>query len=129
MKRLVASLLLLSVFIGACTTPGGVVVIEETATPVPPTEVPPTEVPPTGTHIPVDQPPAVLAAIQALAEALGLEVADITVVSVEAVDWPDSCLGIVDPLVLCAQGIVPGFRIVLSANDTTYEYHTSSDGS
>ncbi len=126
MKRLFASLLLVAVFISACSTPGSPIVItEETATPTEPVSTPT----PTPTHIPVDLPPAARAAMQALAAALGLSIDDITLVSTEAVDWPDGCLGIVHMGVMCTQGIVPGFRVVLSANDQQYEYHTNADGS
>lgn len=121
MKRLLVSLLLLSVLISACSTPGSPVVIaEETATP--------TEPAPTPTHIPVDLPPAARAAMEALAAALGIKIEDIALVSVEAVDWPDHCLGIVHMGMMCAQGVVPGFRVLLSANGKTYEYHTNADG-
>jgi hypothetical protein len=46
----------------------------------------------------------------------------------EAVEWPDSCLGIVRIEALCAQGIVPGYRVVLEAEGQAYEYHTNADG-
>ena len=42
------------------------------------------------------------------------------------VEWPDSCLGISGPDVVCAQVITPGFKIVLGfeGSDQTFEYHT-----
>lgn len=48
----------------------------------------------------------------------------ITVVSVEFVEWPDSCLGVSKRDVACAEVITPGYRILLEANGQTYEYHT-----
>jgi hypothetical protein len=120
MKRLFAGLLLLSVLLGACSTPGSAMLVEVTATP--------TEPVPTETHVPVDLPPAARAAMEALAAALGLSIDEISLVSVEAVDWPDHCLGVVHMGVMCAQGVVPGFRVLLAANDTQYEYHTNADG-
>lgn len=96
-------------------------VVEETATPTTP--------PPTATPTPADLPPAVRAAMEALAASLGVRLEDITFVSSEAVEWPDSCLGVVRIDALCAQGIVPGFRVMLSAEGTTHEYHTNADGS
>jgi hypothetical protein len=45
------------------------------------------------------------------------------------VDWPDACLGVTRPEVMCAQVITPGFRIVLAAQGREYEYHTNADGS
>ena len=126
MKRWLVGLLLVAVLVGACSTPGSAVVVEVTATPTtPPTEAPPT---PTPTHIPVDLSPAARAAMAALAASLGISVDDITLVSTEAVDWPDGCLGVVHMGVMCAQGIVPGFRLVLAANGQEYEYHTNADG-
>ena len=97
-----------------------------TTTPVP-TE--PAPEPQQGGHIPVDLPPAQLKALQALAEALGIPVSEIQVISVEAVDWPNGCLGIQPMGVLCTMNIVPGFRVILEANGSLYDYHTNQDGS
>jgi len=103
------------------------VIVEVTATPtVPaPTETPaPSEPPPADS---ADQ-PAVQAALEALAAALGIDLAQIKVVSVEAVEWPDGCLGIIRINALCAQGIVPGYRVILEADGQQYEYRTNEDG-
>jgi hypothetical protein len=81
------------------------------------------------THIPVDIPPAQQAAVQALADGLGINMDQIKVVSVEAIDWPNGCLGVQRMGVMCTQQIVPGFRIILEANGQQYEYHTNSSGS
>jgi hypothetical protein len=83
---------------------------------------------PTGQPTEGESAAAEQAALEALAKELGIGTDEIEVVSVEAVQWRDSCLGIVRIDALCAQGIVPGFRIILSANDTEYEYHTNADG-
>jgi hypothetical protein len=53
----------------------------------------------------------------------------IKLVSVEAVEWPDGCLGVYRPEVMCTQATVPGYRIVLEANGAEYVYHTNADGS
>lgn len=84
---------------------------------------------PTPTHIPVDLTPAQRAAITALSEQLNLSVDKITLVSTEAVTWPDGCLGIVRMGVMCTQAEVPGFKIILEANGQKYEFHTNQDGS
>lgn len=81
------------------------------------------------TLIPVDVPPAQRAAIQALADALGIDINQVQVVSVEAVDWPNGCLGVQRIGAMCTQQIVPGFRIILKANGQQYEYHTNASGS
>ncbi|MBI3244735.1 MAG: hypothetical protein HYZ49_20855 [Chloroflexi bacterium] len=124
MKKIMFGLVLIAVLAAACGGPA--------LQPTPlPTQPPPTSTSPapTETHIPVDLPPAQLAAINALAEAFGIRVDEIKVVSVEAVQWPDSCLGISYPNARCAQAITPGFRIILEANGEQYEYHTNESGS
>lgn len=73
--------------------------------------------------------PAEEAVIKQLAENLGLEEGDITVVSTEETEFGDACLGIVMEGVMCAQVVTPGYVIVLEANGIQYEYHTSEDGS
>jgi hypothetical protein len=57
--------------------------------------------------------------------ALGSGTHAIEIVSVEAVDWPDACLGLPRPDEACAQVITPGLRVVLSAGARAYEYHTN----
>src|SRR5688572_323668 len=83
---------------------------------------------PTSTNIPADLTPAQRAAIASLSGNLGLPTDKITLVSTEAVDWPDECLGIVNAGLVCAQVITPGFRVVLEANDRQVEYRTNEDG-
>ena len=61
-----------------------------------------------------------------LARRLKVPVSDISVVSVEAVDWPDTSLGCPQPGMAYAQVITPGFRVVLEAAGKTCEYHTDS---
>lgn len=74
-------------------------------------------------------PPAVVKARQALAAALNLASELLVgVVSFEEVEWPDSCLGVSSPDVLCAQVITPGYRVRLEVNGRQYEYHTSESG-
>ncbi len=81
------------------------------------------------------KPPAVTsnsitdAARLALAQLLGMDVSKITVILFEEVTWPDSCLGITQKGVMCAQVITPGYRIGLQAGGQTYEYHTNLSGS
>lgn len=83
---------------------------------------------PTLTHIPADLTPAQQAAIAALSGSLGLPADQITLVSTEAVDWPDGCLGVAEEGRVCAQVITPGFRIILEANGRQVEYRTNEDG-
>src|SRR5574341_363262 len=129
MKRLLFTLSIVGLLVAACGSPGvsDLPTTEPTSTQPAPTTTP--VPPPTGTHIPVDIPPAQNAAVQALAAALGLPVDQIKLVSIDAVEWPDGCLGVRRLGVLCIQVITPGFRIVLEANGKQYEYHTNADGS
>jgi hypothetical protein len=48
----------------------------------------------------------------------------------ERVDWPDSCLGVDTPGVLCLQVITSGFRFVVTAapGQPYAEYHTDLNG-
>jgi hypothetical protein len=66
---------------------------------------------------------------EALAAELQVDVDQVEVVSTEAVEWRDSCLGISDPETMCQMVITPGYRIVLSVDGQEYVYHTNEDGS
>ena len=52
--------------------------------------------------------------------------AAVTVVSVEAVQWPDGCLGCAKEGELCTEAIVAGYRIRLQSGDQQVEYRTDS---
>lgn len=64
-----------------------------------------------------------------LANQLGIDSSEVTVTSSEAVEWPDACLGVTLEDEMCAQVITPGYIIVLSANGSSYTYHTDQSGS
>jgi hypothetical protein len=72
--------------------------------------------------------PAVRAARAELSAALQISPSRLTIVSVEAVQWPDSCLGIPQPGRVCAPVIIPGYRIVFSYRQQLYEVHTDNSG-
>lgn len=69
------------------------------------------------------------ALIGQLADNLGLNAREITVLSDESVEFPDTCLGVAMPEAMCAEVITPGRVVVLEANGVQYEYHVSADGS
>lgn len=141
MKRFLA-LILLVMILSACAP--------QTITPIPPvastqTHIP-VDIPPvlaTPTLIPVDIPPvhpslpngtsdltpAQQAAISSLSSTLNLPADQISVVSTDAVTWPNGCMGIQRIGVMCTMNQVPGFKIVLEANGKQYEFHTNQDGS
>lgn len=73
--------------------------------------------------------PAVVAAITALSEQTGITPDQISLVSAQAQQWTDSCLGLGGPAESCLQAITPGYNVMLSAQGTNYEVHTNEDGS
>jgi len=74
-------------------------------------------------------PQAALSARADLAKRLQIDIDTIKLVSVEAVDWSDACMGIQTPGVMCAQVITSGYKVMLEANGKQYEYHTNESGS
>lgn len=63
-----------------------------------------------------------------LAERLGIHADAIETISVEAVDWPDACLGITRKGIFCAQVVTPGYRIILEFDGRRYEYRSDRHG-
>ncbi len=126
MKRLLVILTVFGLFLAACV-PAAPVIVE--ATQVPPTATPPATTPTTEpTKVPVDIPAAARAAIEALMAQLNITADQIKVVSVEAKEWSDGCLGIVRIDASCLQGVVPGYVVILEANGKQYKYHTDAEG-
>ncbi|MBE0431788.1 MAG: hypothetical protein IBX67_08190 [Dehalococcoidia bacterium] len=81
-----------------------------------------------GAPIPDGATPAVEQAKEDLAARKGIDKEQITVVSVKAVNWPDSSLGCPQPDMFYAQVITPGYRIVLSWGGRAYEFHSDLGG-
>lgn len=113
---------------GADTT----VTSPSTARPVSPTTKPTTPPPPMSdpteeNTVPTDASPVDIA-VADLAERLDVDPADIEVVSIEEVTWPDGSLGCPEPGMAYTQALVDGSRIVLSVDDTEYEYHSGRGG-
>jgi hypothetical protein len=75
-----------------------------------------------------DLPAAVQSARQALAKTLGVTPDAIQVVSFEAVDWPDGCLGVMQKGVMCTDVVTPGYRVILAADKLQWEYHIDKTG-
>ncbi|HMR98586.1 MAG TPA: hypothetical protein PKE62_04955 [Anaerolineales bacterium] len=76
-----------------------------------------------------DLTPAEQAAVSHLSATLNLPPEAVSVIFAEAVEWPDGCLGVQQPGVMCTEAIVPGYRIILQAGDEQYELHTNKNGS
>lgn len=73
-------------------------------------------------------PPALTAAKAALAKESGIGVDEVTYVDMALKDWPDGCLGVAGKGEMCTQAMVPGFEIVLKANDAEHVYRTDMEG-
>ncbi|HSQ40067.1 MAG TPA: hypothetical protein VLM78_07885 [Anaerolineales bacterium] len=72
--------------------------------------------------------PAVEAAVKALVEREGVALESVSVVTLEAVEWSNSCLGCAQPGEHCLMVITPGYRIVLQSGEKTYTVHTNRNG-
>ena len=73
--------------------------------------------------------PAEQVAIRQLANNLGIPDIQVTVASSTLIEWPDSCLGVTQQGVMCAQVVTPGYLLVLDAAGNQFEYHTNQDAS
>jgi hypothetical protein len=90
------------------------------AVPIPPVSIPP--VVSGGTAIEQDL-PLVVAAVDDLAEHLGIESDAVTVVQAVAVTWPDGSLGCPEPGMMYTQALVDGTFVLLEAGGQQYQYH------
>ena len=70
------------------------------------------------------QQPAVLLAQTHIADMLGCGPQELTVASVEEVEWSDSSLGCPQPDMMYMQVITPGYRITLERGGQQYVVHT-----
>jgi hypothetical protein len=98
-----------------------------TASPTPRQESQEAERMPTATALKPLPPGAdelVVLAVEDLAGRLDVAADQVEVLDAEAVEWSDSSLGCPQPGMMYAQVITPGYRIVLAAGESAYEYHT-----
>jgi hypothetical protein len=63
-----------------------------------------------------------------LAAALDRSPSSIDVVRVEPVTWRDGSLGCPEPGMAYTQALVEGFRVILAADGTTYDYRVGRGG-
>lgn len=73
-------------------------------------------------------PPAALQARAGLADTLQLAPEAVRIISTEAVEWPDACLGAPQPDEVCAQVVTPGYKVLLGTGETQYECRTDQTG-
>ena len=114
----VAIVLILTVFITSCTP----TIAQNNSAPQP-------NLQPSPTIIYDQMKPAIASAKSALAEQLQLNENEIQLVNIQEVQWPDGCLGIQQPGIMCAMHVVDGYQITLSANDQIFETRSNLDGS
>lgn len=139
-QRQTGILTLLVILILAACSPRGAA---PTSTPMPATAVPvmpslpvtptlPVTPSPTATPTPgaknLPTSPAAQAAIEALSQQLGIDASKVTLVKEESVEWPDGCLGVRRPGIMCNMLVTPGYRVRLQAGGQQYEYHTNQNG-
>ncbi|HSQ26572.1 MAG TPA: NBR1-Ig-like domain-containing protein [Anaerolineales bacterium] len=76
------------------------------------------------------QPPAaVQAALLKVSQETGIPATEFVVTGTVQVDWRDSCLELPAPGMVCAQVIIPGYKITMLAGTREFEAHTNLDGS
>ncbi len=135
--KLMLIVVLSAVFVAACGAP-----VAAPSLPTQPPSVIPTQAPsvlPTmpasplapgssGINPAAGRDAAVTLARKDLAGRINVDPNAITVVSVEEVDWPDGCLGVQTPGVMCIMVITPGYRVIFEADGKQYEYHTNATG-
>ena len=56
------------------------------------------------------------------------DLAEIRLVELEAVDWPNACLGVQEDGQSCAEVITPGYRVVLAVGSDKFTFHTDQAG-
>ncbi len=77
-----------------------------------------------GAAVPPEASALVEEARTAVAQEVGVPAAQVAVVSVQMVEWPDPSLGCPEPGMAYAQMVTPGYLIKLSAGGKTFEYHS-----
>lgn len=95
----------------------------------PPEAAPPNTRPPEPAPSASGFEPIAGAAVQFAAAELGMDAASIQVVSVESVEWRNSCLGVDKPGEMCMDVITPGYRVVLDVGGQEVAVHTNQDAS
>ena len=70
-------------------------------------------------------PEMVRRAVAQLATDKSIPESQVEVVAFELTEWPDSSLGCPEPGRAYLTVITPGYRIILRANGTDFEYHTN----
>lgn len=74
--------------------------------------------------------PAALAdaVLQAASRQSRLPISSLRIVKAERRTWPDGCLGLGGPGVLCTQALVPGWQVVVAVGEERLVYRTGESG-
>jgi len=62
-----------------------------------------------------------------LAQRLSISESEISVVDARDVVWSNASLGCPQPGMLYAEGLTPGYLVLLNTNNKDYEYHTGKN--
>jgi hypothetical protein len=74
-------------------------------------------------------PPSVIeAAVADAAARAGVDPGEVTIVSAEAVTFPDGGLGCPEPGMMYTQVLTPGYRVVVEAGGREYDYRSGAKG-
>ena len=75
-----------------------------------------------------DPPAAVLQAQSLLADQIGVPAEEIKIISMEEVEWTDSCFGLGGAAEMCAAEMTSGWRVIFDANGQRYEVRSNKTG-
>ena len=77
-------------------------------------------------------PPTTQSAVENMRNLLGrqlrIDPVTIIVVHTETVEWPDTCLGLMQPTESCVPASIPGYKITFDVDGGEYAFHTYGDG-
>lgn len=59
-----------------------------------------------------------------LADKLKVPLGQVKLLSLDRVEWPDSCLGVNEPDEACLMVITPGYEMIFRVGEEEYELHT-----
>jgi hypothetical protein len=85
------------------------------------------EAPDQGTTVDATAAALALQAKQDLGARLGIPAEEVSLISAEAVEWPDASLGCPEAGKMYAQVITPGYLIILAAEGQEYTYHANPE--
>ena len=126
-----AGIAFLGIVVAACSSSGAGASGAEPSTsirPAPSISFPAT-VPPRPSTVTGEVPDDVMTAVQAdLSTRTGKDATTATVVTAEAVVWPDGSLGCPQKGVMYIQQVTPGYQVVLELDGTTYDYRVAGQG-